>query len=260
MATISYTHDHETATGLITIDRPERRGALHHAPHEELDEALDLLGRDEPRAVVVWGTNDHFCSGADLSELEDLSFTRTLRGVLDRLAGLEVPTIAAIAGSCMGLGVQLALACDIRLAAHDARFAVPVARLGLMVDHWTVARLAAVFGPSTARYMVLTADPLDADRAFGLGAVHRLVEVDPEFGPGGTVLAAARLLAGQIAELAPLSLAGSKLGCDLLESDGGVLDPDGRYLAAFERAWASDDLVEGRRAFADRRPPVFRGE
>ena len=260
MATISYTHDDETATGLITIDRPERRGALHHAALEDLDAAIDLVERDEPRSVVLWGTGDHFCAGADLSELEDLSFTRTLRGVLDRLAGLEVPTVAAIAGSCMGLGVQLALACDLRLATPDARFAVPVAKLGLMVDHWTVARLAAVFGPSTARFMVLTADPLTADRAFQLGAVHRLVEVDPEFGPGGTVLAAAQLLAGQVAALAPLTLAGSKLGCDLLESDGAILDPDGRYLAAFERAWASEDLVEGRRAFADRRSPVFRGE
>jgi len=260
VATISYTHDDETATGLITIDRPERRNALNHDALEGLGAAIDLIERDEPRAVVLWGTGDHFCAGADLSELEDLSFTRTLRGVLDRLAGLEVPTIAAIAGSCMGLGVQLALACDIRLATHDARFAVPVAKLGLMVDHWTVTRLAAVFGASTARYLVLTADPLDADRAFGLGAVHRLVEVDPEFGPGGTVLAAARLLAEQVAVLAPLSLAGSKLGCDLLEPDGDLLDPGGRYRAAFERAWASEDLVEGRRAFADRRPPVFRGE
>jgi len=259
LPTISHTHDSDTSTSLITIDRPERRNALNHAALEELDSALDEVVRDEPRSVVVWGAADHFCSGADLGELEDMSFTRTLRGVLDRLAGLEVPTIAAISGSCMGLGVQLSLACDVRLATPDARFAVPVARLGLMVDHWTIVRLASVFGASTARALVLTADVLTAERAHGLGAVHRLVEPDPEYGPGGTVLAAAQLLAGQVGELAPLSLAGSKLGLDLVLADGPEGDPGGRYAAAFERAWASEDLVEGRQAFTERRPAVFRG-
>ena len=258
--TIDYTADPATRTATITIDRPDRRGALNHAALDELDGALDRLAEDAPRAVVLWGTGDHFCAGADLTELEDQSFTRTLRDVLDRLAGLPVPTVAAIAGSCMGLGVQLALACDLRLATPDARFAVPVARLGLMVDHWTVQRLAAIFGQSTARWMLLSAGVVPADRAVGLGAVGELVEVDPEYGPGGTVLAAATELAGQIAELAPLSNAGSKLGLDLLQPDGVAADPDGRYAEAFDRAWGSADLVEGRTAFAERRTPQFRGE
>ena len=258
--TIDYLADAELGTVTITIDRPDRRGALNHTALEELDAALDRVAEDAPRSLVVWGTGDHFCAGADLTELEDQSFTRALRGVLDRLAGLDVPTVAAIAGSCMGLGVQLALACDLRLATPDARFAVPVARLGLMVDHWTVQRLAAVFGSSTARWMLLSAGVLDADRAFTLGAVNELVEVDPEHGPGGTVRSAAEHLAGRIAELAPLSNSGSKLGLDLLQPDGTMADPHGAYAAAFDRAWASADLVEGRAAFADRRSPRFRGE
>src|SRR5690606_4130304 len=98
--------------------------------------------RDELRVLVLHGAGDQFCSGADLKELEDLEFTRALRLVLDDLAGLRFPTIAAISGACMGLGMQLAMSCDLRIATAEARFAVPVARLGLMVDHWTVQRLA----------------------------------------------------------------------------------------------------------------------
>jgi enoyl-CoA hydratase len=158
----------------------------------------------------------------------------------------------------MGLGTQLALSCDLRLATPDARFAVPVAKLGLMVDHWTVQRLALLAGHSTARWMLLTAEPVPAADANRVGLVHQLVEPD-EAGPGAAVLAAADDLAERITHLAPLALAGSKLGLDLLERPGDEADPRSEYRAAFEAAWASDDLVEGRRAFGERRSPTFRG-
>ena len=179
--------------------------------------------------------------------------------MLDDLAGLPVPTIAAISGACMGLGMQLALACDLRLATDDARFAVPVAKLGLMVDHWTVQRLALLAGHSTARWMV-------HDRS----AAHRGTR--PRGRPGARTRPGRRRwvpgrrcstppteLAAQIATLAPLTLAGTKLGLDLLERAAGEIDPDGSYVEAFAAAWASDDLVEGRRAFGERRPAEFEG-
>jgi enoyl-CoA hydratase len=144
----------------------------------------------------------------------------------------------------MGLGVQLALACDVRLATPDARFAVPVAKLGLMVDHWTLGRLAATFGPGAARHLVLTAEVLDTDAAFRLGFVHQVGD-----------LADATALAARVVTLAPLSLAGSKLGLNLLEQP----PHDSSYEVAFGRAWASEDLAEGRAAFAERRPPEFHG-
>jgi enoyl-CoA hydratase len=256
LAIVSYRADGRV--GRLTISRPDRRNALNHQALEELHEGVRRAAGDELRALVLTGDADQFCAGADLKELEDLAFTRDLRRALDDLAALPFPTVAAIAGACMGLGSQLALSCDLRLATEDARFAVPVARLGLMVDHWTIQRLALLAGHSTARWMLLTAEPVTAEAAHRVGLVHQLVATGAT-GPGVAVLAAADELAGRIATLAPLALAGSKLGLDLLERDTSELDAEGAYRSAFEAAWASDDLVEGRRAFGERRSPEFRG-
>lgn len=244
--------------GRIEISRPERRNALNHAALGELAEATRRATEDDVRVLVLSGASDHFCSGADLKELEDLEFTRTLRGVLDDLAGLAFPTIAAVSGACMGLGMQLALSCDPRLATSDARFAVPVAKLGLMVDHWTVQRLAQLVGQSTARWMLLTADVVTASRAHEVGFVHQLVDVS-EQAPGAAVLSEAEALAARVAALAPLALSGSKLGLDLLAARPEDQATTSSYRDAFERAWASEDLEEGRRAFAERRSPTFTG-
>lgn len=242
----------------ITISRPERRNALNRRAVEELHEGVRKVAGSPARVLVLTGAEDQFCSGADLKELEDLEFTASLRDALDDLAALPIPTVAAIAGACMGLGVQLSLACDLRLATPDARFAVPIARLGLMVDHWTVQRLALLAGHSTARWLLLTAEPVTGAHAHDVGFVHRLVEPGAD-GPGVAVLEEADRLAVHLAGLAPLSLQGSKLGLDLLERPSSEADPEGAYRTAFEGAWTSDDLVEGRRAFAERRPAEFKG-
>jgi len=246
----------EQRVACITISRPDRRNALNYEAMDQLHEAVIRAQSDHAqgilRAVILTGDDGHFCSGADLKELEDLAFTQALRLMLDDLAGLEVPTIAAISGACMGLGMQLAISCDLRIATPEAQFAVPVAKLGLMVDHWTVQRLVALTGHSTARWMMLTALPITAQRAYELGLIQDLVA-------GPAVLAAAENLANQISQLAPLALAGSKLGLNLLERPALSTDSQGEYLAAFTAAWGSEDLVEGRSAFGARRKPEFKG-
>jgi enoyl-CoA hydratase len=228
----------------ITIDRTERRNAINLEALEALDAAFTATTDAGARCLVISGAGGHFCAGADLKELEDLAFTHRLRQVLDHLAALDIPTIAAVAGACMGLGMQLALACDIRVASDDAYFGVPVAKLGLMVDHWTLRRLAAAVGIGTARLMVLTAEILSSDDAWRVG----LTQVR-----GG--LDAAEAIAARVTGLAPLSIAGSKLGLDLIERP----TTHTAYDDAFRAAWASDDLAEGRRAFAERRAPDFTG-
>ena len=229
----------------ITLDRAHRRNALNHEALDELHRAVEATTARGARAVVVTGAHGHFCAGADLTELEDVSFTSRLAEVLEHLAALPVTTVAAVDGSCMGLGMQLALACDVRVVGPAARFAVPVARLGLMVDHWTVDRLARFWGEGAARHMVLTGAVLDTDDAWRLGFAQER---------GG--LAEAQAVAERAAGLAPLTQTGSKVGFEAHHDNHAEV---ARYEAAFARAWSSDDLAEGRRAFAERREPIFRG-
>ena len=229
----------------VTLDRPQRRNALNLDALEELHGAVVAAVDDGARALVLTGAEGHFCAGADLTELEDVSFTSRLAEVLEHLSGVPVTTIAAVEGSCMGLGLQLALACDVRVVGPTAKFAVPVARLGLMVDHWTLDRLARCWGEGAARLMVLTGAVLDADDAWRLGFAQER---------GGPVEAQA--VGTRAAALAPLSQSGSKIGFDAHHDNHAEV---ARYEAAFARAWSSDDLAEGRRAFAERREPAFKG-
>ena len=227
----------------VTIDRPERRNALNLDSLEELHTHVRESVSQGARALIVTGAAGHFCAGADLTELEDVSFTRRLAQVLDHLATVPITTVAAISGSCMGLGMQLAVACDLRVVADDARFAVPVAKLGLMVDAWTMDRVARFWGEGAARAMVLAARVLDADDAWRLGFTQQRGTLDD-----------ARALARSTVGLAPLSQAGSKIGLDLgWHGDRAAFDE------AFLRAWSSSDLAEGQRAFTERRTPRFQG-
>lgn len=239
MPILSETHDDVT---VLTIDRTHRRNALDLATLEELHAAVVAAVEGGSRALVLTGAEGHFCAGADLTELEDVSFTERLAEVLQHLAAVPVTTIAAISGSCMGLGMQLAVACDIRVVDSPARFAVPVAKLGLMVDKWTLDRVTRMWGEGAARHMVLTAAVLTDDDAWRLGFAQERGGLDT-----------ALELAHRTVALAPLTQAGSKLGM------GATPGPDADYAAAFARAWASDDLAEGQRAFGERRSPRFVG-
>jgi enoyl-CoA hydratase len=229
----------------VTIDRTHRRNALGLEALDDLHAAVVAATQRSARAVVLTGAGGHFCAGADLTELEDVSFTSRLAEVLEHLAGLPLPTVAAIDGSCMGLGMQLAIACDVRVVGPTARFSVPVAKLGLMVDHWTLDRISRLWGEGAARLMVLTGAVLDTDDAWRLGFAQVLGD-----------LTDAQALAGRAVTLAPLSQAGSKVGFDAHHDNDAEV---ARYEAAFARAWASQDLAEGRRAFAERRTPAFQG-
>ncbi|GAA4124967.1 enoyl-CoA hydratase [Knoellia locipacati] len=229
---------------VLTLDRPERRNALNHDALDELEAGIvDAVAQS--RALVVTGAAGHFCAGADLTELEDVSFTDRLAEVLDLLSRAPITTVAAISGSCMGLGMQLAVACDLRVVTDDAAFAVPVARLGLMVNHWTLERVTRFWGEGAARHMVLTGAVLTADDAWRLGFTQVRGDLD-----------AALELARRAVDLAPLTQAGSKLGFD---THGGDHADVARYEAAFATAWSSDDLSEGRSAFRERRTPEFQG-
>jgi enoyl-CoA hydratase len=229
--------------GLITIDRPERRNALNLETCVAMTDALDGLA--DCRAIVITGNGDHFCAGADLSGVEGDKFRAALRTLLLQITTVPVPVIAAVHGAALGAGVQLAVASDLRTATADARFGVPAAKLGLMVDHWTVQRLVALAGHGPARAMLLTAEEISGETAASLGLVQKLGALDD-----------AMTWAAGIATLAPLSQAGHKLALNRLQAP----PEDDEVAEALRRAWASADVTEGMAAFRERRPPQFRVE
>ena len=165
--------------------------------------------------------------------------------MLHGFGSLPVPVIAAIDGPALGAGAQLAIATDLRVATATSVLGIPAAKLGLVVDHWTIRRLASEFSPPIARAMLLAAETYSAEQLHRAGGIHRL---------GG--LEDAVDWAHELARLAPLTNAGHKLGLERAGNDAPV---DEHFEAARSLAWASRDAEEGRTAFLDKRPARFTG-
>lgn len=234
------------AVAVVTLNRPERRNAVDGRTCVALAEEIGSLAADpRTRVIILTGAGGHFCAGADLTGVEDESFATRLRRALETITTVPVPVIAAVDGAALGAGTQLAVACDLRVATPDARFGIPAAKLGLMVDQWTVQRLSLLAGHGPARMMLLAAEQVDGETALRQGLVQK---------QGGLDVAVA--WAEQIATLAPLTIAGHKLSLNRLEPPTNL---DQEVREAFTRAWQSEDLAEGMAAFRERRTPEFRG-
>ena len=234
-------YERRGAAAVVTIDRPERRNAVDRAMLDQLAGALGVAADRPARVVMLTGTGGSFSAGADLTVLDDEGLAQGLRAVLVGLTEFPACTMAAVDGPALGAGTQLALACDVRVASGTSRFGVPAARLGLVVDPWTVQRLVALAGGGTARSVLLAAESLSAPDAHRLGLVQRLGD-----------LTAALAWAAEIAALAPLSVAAHKVAVEHLDDSAVVR-------AAREAAWTSEDFAEGRAAFLAKRPPRFVG-
>jgi len=225
----------------LTLDRPERRNALDLQACLDLGAATEQVVAAGARSLVLRGAGGHFCSGADLAMVDDPAFTPALQMALEGLAAAPLLVVAAVEGVCMGGGMQLALAADVRVVSADARLSVPAARLGLAVGGWTACRLIAAVGAGEAAALLLAASEIDGSRAHAIGFAQRI-------GTPADAVAWAR----EVAALAPLTVQAHKLA--LACPDG---DPAAE--AARSAAWRSADLQEGRAAFAERRPPRFTG-
>jgi enoyl-CoA hydratase/carnithine racemase len=241
---------------VLTLDRPAKLNALTSEMTAQLHRHVETVNESaDVRVVVVTGTGRAFCAGSDIAELDKYSTPWEFglrKDYGDVLRALRKPVIAAVNGYALGGGLELALACDIRLAAETASFAAPEIKLGWIGGSGQSALLAHAVGPSNAAIMLLTGDPVDAATAQRWGLVSELL-------PPDGLLPRARELAAVIASRAPLAAQTAKL--NLRAAFEMPLDRAIDYERHLQTiCFATSDAAEGRAAFGERRAPEFRGE
>lgn len=252
-------HD-EIAT--VVLNQPRRRNAMTLEMWEELGRVVRALD-DKPaaRVIVIRGAgHEAFSAGADISEFEALrstaekalDYNRRVGATLETLVHARTPLIAMIYGVCVGGGCELALTCDLRLAADNAIFGIPASRLGISVEMEDIKRLVDLVGPSNAKLILFTGNPrLPAARALQVGLVNELVRPD-------LLETVTYELAREITRAAPLSVRWAKEAVEavLRDPDFSAMPDRGERAAAL---FATEDFREGARAFLEKRPPRFVG-
>ena len=247
-------YDIRDGIGHVTLNRPKARNALTFAMYERLAEIAAAPG--EARALIISGAGDKaFAAGTDIAQFrafssaEDaIAYEARLDRVLGALERCAIPTIAAIAGACTGGGAGIAAACDLRIAAANARFGFPIARtLGNCLSMANIARLSALIGPARVADIIFTARLLGAQEALATGLVSEVLD--------DAALLAVRAveLAGLVASHAPLTLRATKEALRRLRDN---LPPDEDLI---RMCYTSADFREGMEAFLGKRAPVWRG-
>ncbi|MFF9172777.1 enoyl-CoA hydratase/isomerase family protein [Streptomyces sp. NPDC014793] len=237
-------HQVTDSVATVVIRHPAKRNAMTAAMWRALPPLLEeLAGDPRVRALVLTGEGGTFCAGADISMLQGSPLEAQGLAVAaeEALAAFPVPTLAAVHGHCVGGGSQLAAACDLRLAEEGALFGVTPARLGIVYPSSSTRRLVSLVGPATAKYLLFTAELMDAERALRTGFVD---EVLPEGELDKRVAELTRVLASR----SQLTQAAAKEFAD------GRTDRDGHWA---EQARGSGDTAEGVAAFLERRQPRF---
>jgi enoyl-CoA hydratase/carnithine racemase len=249
----------EPAAGVarLTISNPDRRGALDH---EILDALAEHSRTLDARCLVIRGSGPVFSAGYDIGNLEDSGFEETAERLVahpfqDAIEALEeysYPVIGQINGHAIGGGLELALTCDIRVAARGAKLGMPPAKLGLIYSHTGLLKFMRACGPANTAELFFVGRNVDAERGERMGLVNEVVnpnELDDR------VLE----LASEIAGNAPLSLAGNKRILRALSAHALPPDVERELIDLRESCFRSEDFREGVRAFAEKRRPVWRG-
>jgi enoyl-CoA hydratase/carnithine racemase len=248
----------------IVLNRPDKRNAINAWLFEQFDAAVRLASRTPGlRAVVIRGEGKVFSAGVDVSNLLGLadqygphwqqrmrSISDDYQRVLNRLERLELPTIALLHGHCLGLAFELALACDIRIAAEGTMLGLPETRLGIIPDVGGTTRLTRLVGPARAKELIFTGRQFEATLAERWGIVNYVVPLDGLVGKGDELIA-------EICQAAPLAVGMAKRVID------GLADVDrGLILEGWAQSqlFSTEDFLEGAESFLMRRPPNFSGK
>lgn len=248
----------------IILNRPQKRNAIDAAMYQQLDAAVAAAARaDDVRAVLLRGMGKSFSAGIDVTAFLTMAerygenwqqhmraITHDFQSVLTRLERLEQPTIALLHGHCLGLAMELALACDLRLAAEGTMMGLPETRLGMIPDVGGTTRLTRLVGPARAKELIFTGRQIEARQAADWGIVNDVV-------PAGELLVRAETLVDEISQAAPLAVGMAKRVID------GLADLDrGLMLEGWAQSqlFTSEDLTEGLQSFLMKRTPRFKGK
>jgi enoyl-CoA hydratase/carnithine racemase len=255
----------------LTISNPAKRNALDHPILDAITATLgELAGPDGAngaaapiRCVVITGAHGMFSAGYDIGEIPESEFEERAERLVahpftEAIDALEVfpwPTLAVLPGHTIGGGLELALACDLRLAREGIKLGMPPGKLGLVYSHTGLRRFIDAIGAARTRELFLLGSYIDAATALGWGLVNRVAaEAELE--------EVARALAGELAGNAPLAQRGNKRVIESLLRTRGVLpgELEAELIELRRASFASRDMREGMRAFAEKRPPLWRGE
>lgn len=245
--------------GYITMNRPTAMNAINTAVLNELEHVLQYISNaDDVKCVIITGNGKAFVAGADIAEMSELSTlegrTMAIKGqrVMETIENLDVPVIAAVNGFALGGGCELAMACDLRIASEKAKFGQPEVNLGIIPGYGGTQRLPRLVGKGTAKYLVFGADMIDANEAYRIGLVQKVVapeELIPE----------AEKFAKQVIGKAPIAVKMAKTAINNgmnLDLKSGVAFEAEAYVSTF----CSEDRVEGMKAFLEKRPAQFKNK
>lgn len=244
--------------GYLTLNRPKVFNAINEQMIQETRKALEDLDQDMTiRAVIITGAGKAFQSGADIEELSRMSPLEILRwnqGVVenfDTLERMRPPVIAAINGFALGGGLELALACTLRVASETARMGLPEVKIGLLPGAGGTQRLPRLIGKGLAAEMILTGEMIDAQEAYRVGLVNRVV-------PAERLMATAEEIGRKILSNAPVAVALAKDAIEVgknLPLDGAIQYAQKNCVTCF----STEDMKEGTAAFLQKRDPQFKG-
>ncbi len=251
-------YEKKEGVGTITLNRPKSMNALNSKVFGELDHVLGEIERDDSVGVVIiTGSEKFFAAGADIKEIDEIStpvdahgFLKEAQATINKFEDLGKPIIAAISGLALGGGCELSMACDLRIAAENATFGQPEIKIGVIPGGGGTQRLPRLVGVTKAKELLYTGDFIDANEAYRIGLVNKVV-------PVASLMDEARKMALKIARQSAVTLKMTKIAVN------GGMNMDLRSAMAyearcFEILFSTEDQKEGVKAFIEKRKPAFK--